>query len=372
MPKFAFFNMSQKIKLGITAGDINGVGMDIILRMFSEGEFQLKFIPVLYASPQAVKFYKNLLELTDKPVYKIIKHTDECDENKLNMKVCLEEEITIKPGEASEAGGKFALAALKMAMADIKDGQIQAICTAPIDKHSIKGDDFPFNGHTGYLASEMEMENYAMMLVSDGLRVGLVTEHVPLKDVSGMLTQELILEKIKIIHESLKIDFGIIKPKIAVLGLNPHSGDNGVIGNEEIEIITPAINKAKAERMVVMGPYSADGFFGNHQFSQFDAVLAMYHDQGLIPFKYMAFEDGVNFTAGLPIVRTSPDHGTAYSLAGKGIANISSFTNAIFLANKIHHQRIENMSMAKNPLEFTKYRKEKFSIGIPNIPKRDS
>ena len=363
--------MNQKIKLGITAGDINGVGMDIILRIFSQDEFQLNYIPVLYATPQAIKFYKNLLELSDKPVYKIIKHTSECDENKLNIKVCLEEEINIKPGEASEAGGRFALASLKMAMADIKDGQINAICTAPIDKHSIKGSEFPFNGHTGYLASEMEATNYAMLLVSEGLRVGLVTEHVPIKDVAGLLTQELILAKIKVIHESLKIDFGIIKPKIAVLGLNPHSGDNGVIGQEEIDVITPAINKAKAERMVVMGPYSADGFFGNHQFSQFDAVLAMYHDQGLIPFKYMAFDDGVNFTAGLPIVRTSPDHGTAYSLAGKGNANISSFTNALFLANKIHNTRIGNLGLAKNPLEFTKYRKEKFSIGIPNIPKRE-
>ncbi len=363
--------MSQKIKIGITAGDINGVGMDIILRIFSDEGFGKQFIPVLYASPQSIKFYKNLLELDEKPVYKIIKNTSECEEGKLNLRICTEQEINITPGEASETAGKFALASLQMAMADIKDGQIQAICTAPIDKHSIKSNEFPFNGHTGYLAKELETPNYAMMLVSDNLRVGLVTEHVPLKDVSSLLTQELILEKIKAIHESLRIDFGIIKPKIAVLGLNPHSGDGGVIGREEIEIIKPAVEKAQSEKMVVMGPYSADGFFGNHQFSQFDAVLAMYHDQGLIPFKYMAFEDGVNFTAGLPVVRTSPDHGTAYSLAGKGIANVSSFTAALNMANKIHNQRIENLEMAKNPLQFTKYRKEKFSIGVPNMPKRD-
>jgi len=363
--------MSDKIKIGITAGDINGVGLDIILRIYANEAFGKQFISVLYANPQSIKFYKNLLELDENPFYKIIKHTSECEEGKLNLKICTEEEITIKPGGASEEGGKFALAALKMAMADIKDGQIQAICTAPIDKHSIKSADFPFNGHTGYLAKEMDTSNYAMMLVSDNLRVGLVTEHVPLKEVSSLLTQELILEKIKVIHESLKIDFGIIKPKIAVLGLNPHSGDGGVIGREEIEIIKPAIDKAQAENMVVWGPYSADGFFGNHQYSQFDAVLAMYHDQGLIPFKYMAFEDGVNFTAGLPIVRTSPDHGTAYSLAGKGIANVSSFTAALNMANRIHNQRIENLEMAKNPLEFTKYRKEKFSIGVPNMPRRD-
>jgi len=363
--------MGEKIKIGISCGDINGVGLDIILRMFEQNEFNSTYTPVLYASSQTIKYYINLLELGDKPSYKIIKHTSECEEGRLNLKICFEGEITISPGEASEVAGKFALASLRMAMDDIKDGQIQALCTAPIDKHSIKSDAFPFNGHTGFLAHEFEVSNYAMMLVSDNLRVGLVTEHVPLKDVSGLLTQELILEKLKVIHESLRIDFGIIKPKIAVLGLNPHAGDKGVIGQEEIEIIMPAIEKAKAQKMVVWGPYSADGFFGNNQFSQFDAVLAMYHDQGLIPFKYMAFDDGVNYTAGLPVVRTSPDHGTAYSLAGKGTANISSFTNALFLANKIHNQRIENLQFAKNPLQFTKYRKEKFSIGVPNMPRRD-
>ncbi len=362
--------MSEKIKIGITCGDINGVGMDIILRTFSHEEYGKQFIPILYASASAVKFYKNLLGLNEEPVYKLIKHTSECDDKKLNLKVCFEGEMAITPGEASSAGGEFALSALQMAMADVKDGQIHALCTAPIDKHSIKSPNFPFNGHTGYLASEFEVDHYAMMLVSGKLRVGLVTEHIPLNEVSSKLSKELIYEKIKVIHESLRIDFGIIKPKIAVLGLNPHSGDGGIIGKEEIEIIKPALDLAQAEKMVVLGPYPADGFFGNHQFSQFDAVLAMYHDQGLIPFKYMAFEEGVNFTAGLPIVRTSPDHGTAYSLAGKGTANISSFTAALNMANKIHLNRIENLELAKNPLAFTKYRKEKFSIGIPGIPKK--
>lgn len=363
--------MTQKIKIGITSGDVNGVGLDIILRVYSQEEFDLPFIPVLYANQQVVKFYKNRLGLGDKPVYKLIKHTGEADPDKLNLKVCYEGEIQIQPGEASEAAGKFSLASLEMAVNDIKDGQIQALCTAPIDKNSIKGDSFPFNGHTGYLAKTFEADRYAMLLVSDNLRVGLVTEHVPLKDVAGQLTQERILEKIKILHESLRVDFGIIKPKIAVLGLNPHSGDGGVIGKEEIDIIGPAIETARKQNMVVWGPYPADGFFGNHQFSQFDAVLAMYHDQGLIPFKYMAFEDGVNFTAGLPVIRTSPDHGTAYSLAGKGTALVSSFTNALLMANRLHHRRVENLELAANPLEFTRYRKEKFSIGVPNMPKRD-
>ncbi len=362
--------MSQKIKIGITAGDVNGVGLDIILRIFKEEGYGSQFIPVLYANAQVIKFYKNELGLNDGPDYHIIQNTSECVEGKLNLKICGNDEVNITPGEASIEGGKFALASLKAALADIKDGQIQALCTAPIDKQSIKSEEFPFNGHTGFLASELEAPQYAMMLVSDNLRVALVTEHVPLKEVSPMLSQELILDKIRVIHESLKVDFGIIKPKIAVLGLNPHSGDGGVIGREEIEIIKPAVEKAQAEKMIVWGPYSADGFFGNHQFNQFDAVLAMYHDQGLIPFKYMAFEDGVNYTAGLPIVRTSPDHGTAYALAGKGTAHLSSFTAALNLANQIHNQRVENLEMAKNPLDFTRYRKEKFSIGIPNMPKR--
>lgn len=363
--------MKEKIKLGISAGDVNGVGMDIILRSFNYEEFLPSFIPVLYANPQVVKYYKNLLELGEKPYYKLIKHTSECEEDKLNLKVCYEGDLNIQPGVAGDEGGKFSFASLKAAVADIKDGQIQALCTAPIDKNSIKNAGMNFNGHTGYLANEFGVDVYAMMLVSDRLRVGLITEHVPLKDVSSKLTEELILAKIRVIHESLKIDFGILKPKIAVLGLNPHSGDHGVIGKEEIDVIIPAIEKAQKENMVVMGPYSADGFFGNNQHANFDVVIAMYHDQGLIPFKYMAFEDGVNYTAGLPIVRTSPDHGTAYSLAGKGIANISSFTAALNLADKIHHTRVENIELAQNPLAFSKFRKEKFSIGIPNIPKRD-
>ncbi len=205
----------MKTKIGITTGDINGVGLDIILRIFSQEEFGQNFIPVLYANAQVIKFYKNLLGLNENPVYKLIQNTSECEEGKLHLKVCSTNEIQIKPGEPSEFAGKFALASLQSALADIKNGQIHAICTAPIDKNTIKSNDFPFNGHTGYLAKELETENYAMMLVSDNLRVGLVTEHVPLKDVSSLLTESLILEKIKVIHESLKIDFGIIKPKIA-------------------------------------------------------------------------------------------------------------------------------------------------------------
>ena len=364
--------MKQKTIIGITAGDINGVGLDIILRTFADERIYEKFIPILYANTQVFKYYKNLLNLTEKPFYKIIKNIEECEPDKLNLNICFENEIDITPGQPSEQAGAFAFASLKAALDDLKQKKIDVLCTAPVDKQTIKNSDFKYNGQTGYIANAFDVKNYAMMLVSDTLRVGLVTEHVPLKDVSSLLTKELIIEKIKVINKSLKEDFGIVIPKIAILGLNPHSGDKGVIGKEEIEIINPAIKQAKEMGYEVWGTYSADGFFGNSSFAQFDAVLAMYHDQGLIPFKYISFEDGVNFTAGLPVIRTSPDHGTAYLLAGKGNADISSFTSAMYLADKIYRQRNENFELSNNPLEYSKFRKEKFSIGVPNIPRRPS
>ncbi|MCC6720881.1 MAG: 4-hydroxythreonine-4-phosphate dehydrogenase PdxA [Bacteroidia bacterium] len=364
--------MKDRTIIGITSGDINGIGPEIVLRTFADERMYDKFIPVLYANVQVFKYYKNLLNLTDKPFYKIIKSTEECEPNKLNLKICYESEITITPGQASEQAGAFAFSSLKTAIDDLKNNRIDVLCTSPIDKQTIKNSEFNYNGQTGYIANQFNCKKYSMMLVSDVLRVGLVTEHVPLKDVSEILTKELIIEKIQVLNNCLKEDFGIAIPKIAVLGLNPHTGDNGEIGKEEIEIINPSINEARNKGIEVWGTYSADGFFGNNQFAKFDAVLAMYHDQGLIPFKYISFEEGVNFTAGLPIIRTSPDHGTAYSLAGKGIADISSFTSALYFAEKIYIQRIENKQMKENHLEYSKLKNEKFSIGVPNIPRRGS
>ncbi|NUM31078.1 MAG: 4-hydroxythreonine-4-phosphate dehydrogenase PdxA [Bacteroidetes bacterium] len=363
--------MSNKTIIGITSGDINGVGMDIILRTFSFNEMYEKFTPVLYANVHVFKFYKNLLNLENQPFYKIIKNIDECEENKLNLKICFEGEINITPGQASEQAGSFAFSSLKSALNDLKVQKIDVLCTSPIDKQTIKNNEFNFNGHTGYIANEFNIKNYLMMLVSDTLKVGLVTEHIPIKDVSSILSKELIIEKIEVMNKSLKEDFGITIPKIAVLGLNPHSGDKGIIGKEEIEIINPAVIAARDKGFEVWGSYSADGFFGNNSFLQFDAVLAMYHDQGLIPFKYISFEEGVNYTAGLPVIRTSPDHGTAYNIAGKGTASISSFTSALYMADKIHRQRLENIELNNNPLSFSKFKREKFSIGVPNIPRRE-
>lgn len=364
--------MTQKTIIGITSGDINGVGLDIILRTFSYSEIFEKFTPVLYANAQVFKYYKNLLNLDNHPFYKIIKNIEECEDDKLNLKICYENEIAITPGQPSEQAGAFALASLKAAMIDLKENKINAICTAPVDKQTIKSSEFNYNGQTGFIANEFNIKKYAMMLVSDTLRVGLVTEHVPIKDVSALLSKELIIEKIEVMNKCLKEDFGITIPKIAVLGLNPHSGDKGIIGKEEIDIINPAVSEAREKGYEVWGSYPADGFFGSNNFMQFDAVLAMYHDQGLIPFKYISFEDGVNYTAGIPAIRTSPDHGTAYSLAGNGTASISSFTGALYLADKIYRQRLENIELSQNPLQFSKYRKEKFSIGVPNIPRREA
>jgi 4-hydroxythreonine-4-phosphate dehydrogenase len=356
--------MPEKTFLGITSGDINGVGIELVLKTFSDTRMFEYCSPVLYCNSEVFKYYKSLLQL-EEPFYKIINSTKDFEKGKLNIRVCSTESIEIKPGEASEAAGKFALSSIQMAIDDIKKGEIHNLLTCPIDKHSIQGDQFRFNGHTEFLANAFETDDFMMLLTSDELMVGLVTGHIPVDKVSSSLNKDLILGKLEILHDSLICDFGIEKPQIAVLGLNPHSGDNGVIGKEEIEHIKPAIKEASERGMMIFGPYPADGFFGNALYLKFDAVLAMYHDQGLIPFKHIAFHNGVNYTAGLPIVRTSPDHGTAFDIAGKGIADISSFVNAIFVNNRIYNQRMEHMNLIKNPLSFTKHRREKFSIGVP-------
>lgn len=356
----------KKIFLGITSGDPNGVGMELVLKAFSNETLYNHCNPVLYATPQLFKFYKSKLEL-DNVFYKIIKSTDDFEKGRLNLKVIDVAETEFTPGTASVSGGNYALQSLIAAVNDIKNGEIHNLLTCPIDKKTIKGDQFPFNGHTEFLADSFEAEEHMMLLINDDLRIGLVTGHIPVTEISKSLTKDKILSKLNILNSSLKQDFGIVKPKIAVLGLNPHSGDNGAIGKEEIEIIQPAITEAFENGIMAFGPYPADGFFGNNLTPKFDAVLAMYHDQGLIPFKQVAFYNGVNYTAGLPVVRTSPDHGTAYDIAGTGNADIQSFTAAIFANNKIYRNRIEYFELNKNPLPFTKHKREKFSIGVPNL-----
>lgn len=322
---------------------------------------------MLYATSQVVNFYKKQLELPDIEVH-TIKDTKDCKDNAVNLKIIDPNlDVKVEPGNSSPEAGAYAVLSLKIAVEDIKNGQVDNLVTLPLNKHNIQSEEFTFPGHTSYLAKEFESESYMMLLVSDELKVGVVTDHIPIEQVSKHITTELITDKLDTMHEALQIDFGIRKPKIAVLGLNPHSGDNGLIGQEEQNVIEPAIKGQLEQGRTVFGPYPADGFFGNKMYHEFDAVLAMYHDQGLIPFKQIAFEHGVNYTAGLPIIRTSPDHGTAYDIAGKNEASFASLMNAIFLNNQLYRQRIENLALRKANLPFKSHRRERFSIGVPNL-----
>lgn len=356
----------KETKLGFTIGDANGVGMEVMLRAFSTPYLFNHCTPVLYGDAEVFKFYCNALELTDLR-YNLITDTKDCVPDMINLKQVTSNKVTVTPGTPSEEAGALALKAINAAIEDIKVGQIENLVTLPIDKSTIQSDSFDFAGHTDYLAKSFEVDDYMMILTSDDLKVGVVTGHIPITQVSQSLTIERITNKIQILLDSLQFDFGVRKPKIAVLGLNPHSGDNGLIGKEELDIIKPAIDGFIEEGHLVFGPYSADGFFGTKGYEQFDAVLAMYHDQGLIPFKQISFHNGVNYTAGLPIVRTSPDHGTAYDLAGKGTADIASLVSAIFEAKKIYLNRLESNELNKSPLAYKSHRREKFSIGVPNL-----
>jgi 4-hydroxythreonine-4-phosphate dehydrogenase len=361
--------MTPKNKLGISLGDMNGIGMEILLKAFADDRLFNHCIPVLYATPQIFKHYKKQLEL-ENPWYQIINHTDECVEGKINLKIIPDcEDLNIQEGKATEEAGKVAFLSLQAAVMDIRNGQTDNLLTLPINKHIMPTELFPYAGHTDYLAEELGADSHMMLLVGEELRVGLVTGHVPLSKVSETLDSQSILSKLQLLHNGLKTDFGITKPKIAVLGLNPHSGDNGLIGMEEKEVIVPAIKQAIEKEILAFGPYPSDGFFGKAMYQQFDAVLAMYHDQGLIPFKYAAFDTGVNYTMGLPVIRTSPDHGTAYDIAGKGKASTTSLIEAIFLNNQLYRSRLEYYELTKNPLPYSEFRREKFSIGVPRLDK---
>lgn len=349
------------IKVGISQGDTNGVGLELIIRTFAEESIFQYCTPVVYASPKAFAYYKKLLNL-EKPVYNQIQSAADAVQGKLNLVVTVKEGIDVQPGTASNNSGKEALMALNAMLEDASKGLIDAMVTAPLDKNSVAANEINFTGHTGYIAKYFNVQDYAMLLVSDEVKVALVTEHLPVSDVAKNLTKELIYNKIQTLHACMKQDFGLVKPKIAVLGLNPHAGDNGLLGKEEKEVIIPAIEKCFSAGHLVFGPYPADSFFGSGQFRQFDAVLAMYHDQGLIPFKTFAFYEGVNYTAGLPVLRTSPDHGTAYSLAGKGTADLQSFRNAIFEAIHIVRNRRQHADDYANPLPYSELKREKFRI----------
>ena len=333
----------SKPRIGITIGDLNGIGPEVVIKALTDPRLLNVITPVVYGSSRVLSYYRKLMGLEEFN-YSQVKTKGQFFPKAINVVNCWEEEIKITPGQASRESGRAALLSLRKVVEDVKEGLLDGFVTAPIDKNTIHSDEFPFRGHTEYLTQTFEATESLMLMVGESLKVGLVTEHVPVKEVSGYITQERVELKIRLMELSLKKDFQIGKPKIAVLGLNPHAGDEGLIGDEENLVIKPVIADLKNKGKLIFGPYPADGFFGSGQHQKFDGTLAMYHDQGLVPFKYIAFENGVNFTAGLPTVRTSPDHGTAYSIAGKNLADESSLRHAIFLATDI----IKNRSIQSN------------------------
>lgn len=353
--------MSRLPIIGITIGDMNSIAVEVIIKTLNDNRILNYCIPVVYGSPKIISYWRKVLNLNDFNL-NIIKNLDQLNNKKANILVCWEEETEIKMGEATSLAGQYAFKALAMATQDAIDKKIDAIVTAPLNKNTLNTPDFKFVGHTEYLAQQAQSD-HLMILSSDDLKMALATGHVPVKEVSSKLSVEGIYKKIVLLNNSLKQDFGIIKPKIAVLGLNPHAGDGGLLGSEEKEIIIPAVDKAKSEnQIVVFGPYPADGFFGSNQYQQFDGILAMYHDQGLVPFKYASFDSGVNVTAGLPFVRTSPDHGTAYAIAGKNEASEQSMRNALFMAIDIWARRNNFSEINANPLPLNPGKRERFRI----------
>jgi 4-hydroxythreonine-4-phosphate dehydrogenase len=341
-------NAVMKPVIGITCGDINGIGTELILKTFSDHRILEQCTPVIFASNKLINFYrKSVPELHFN--YQSIKDFTKINPKQINIFNCWEEEVVINPGQLTDIGGKYAVKSLLAAAEALAHGHIQGLVTAPIHKKNVQSPEFNFTGHTPFLAAIENAKDVLMLLYADNLRVGLVTEHIPVHQVAGHITREAILSKLHLLHQSLRRDFGIDKPRIAVLGLNPHAGDEGLIGTEEEQIIKPTIKEAK-QQMLVFGPYSADAFFARRSYLQFDAVLAMYHDQGLIPFKTIAVGEGVNYTAGLSFVRTSPDHGTAFDIAGKNKADPTSFISAVFECVDILNRRSEYDERNRNPL----------------------
>ena len=337
------------IRIGITHGDINGIGYEVIMKTLEDPRIMEMCTPIIYGSPKVAAYHRKALNIEDIS-FNHIRHANEAYIGKANIINCVDENVRVELGKSTSEAGLSSFNALEKATADLEKGYIDALITAPINKDNIQSEEFHFPGHTEYLAEKFNTKDYAMLMVSETMKVGVVTTHIPLSKVASSLSKEAILSKIRIIARSLYQDFGINKPRIAVFGLNPHAGDNGLLGSEEKEIILPAIIQAKKEGIVALGPYPADGFFGSEDYRRFDAILAMYHDQGLIPFKLASFERGVNYTAGLPVIRTSPAHGTAYSLAGEDKASPESFRQALYLAIDIHKNRGIFDEITSNPL----------------------
>ncbi len=339
-------------KVGITHGDFNGISYEVIINSLKDNRLIEIFVPIIYGLTKVLAYYRKSLNHSDFN-YNIAKETTKLYMRKVNIFNISDNEVNIEPGKSTKEAGEMAFLALEKAVKDIKENKIDVLVTAPLNKSNIQSDNFKFPGHTEYLASSFDVSEYLMLMVHDNIRIGTVTGHIPLKDVSSALNEDLIVSKLNVLNKSLIRDFGISRPKIAVTGLNPHAGDNGLLGSEDKEIIIPALIKAKKQGILVYGPFAADGFFGSNEIKKYDAVLAMYHDQGLIPFKTIAAGRGVNFTAGLPIVRTSPAHGTAYDITNTGKASEQSMRDAIFMAKDIFIARKTYDDDNSNSLPFT-------------------
>ncbi|MGB0881402.1 MAG: 4-hydroxythreonine-4-phosphate dehydrogenase PdxA [Vicingaceae bacterium] len=344
--------MSKKVKVGISVGDINGIGMEVIIKTFKDSRMMDICTPIVYGSSKVSTFHRKAIHVNDFS-FNIIKNVKEANAKKPNIINCWKEDVEVNLGQSNDIGGKYALASLEAATADLKNGLIDALVTAPINKDNIQSEEFNFPGHTEYLTEKFDGASL-MLMVNDNIKIGVATNHIPLSKVANTLTADTIFSKLKVLNNSLIQDFCITNPKIAVLGLNPHAGDNGLLGKEEENVIIPAIDNAKSIGINAFGPYPADGFFGSGNYKKFDAILAMYHDQGLIPFKSLSFGEGVNFTAGLNIIRTSPDHGVAYEIAGQNKAEESSFRHAVYTACDIHKNRIFSKEINENPLKSQK------------------
>lgn len=340
----------KSIIAGISHGDINGIGYEVIIKALSDPVINDICIPIVYGSPKVAAYHRKALNVNNFS-FNNIHSASEAHPKKANMINCLDDNVRVELGKSTQHGGEAALISLEKAVEDLIGGEIDVLITAPIDKHNIQSETFNYKGHTDYLKSKAGVEETLMFMVGDGLRIGMATDHVPLRNVSDMITMELLLRKMRLMNHSLMFDFGIRKPRIAVLGLNPHAGDNSLLGTEEAEIIIPAVQQAQEEGILAFGTFAADGFFGAGSFTKFDGILAMYHDQGLTPFKALSFDSGVNFTAGLPFIRTSPVHGTAFAIAGKGEASENSFRQAIYLACDIYRNRETYREITANPLK---------------------
>lgn len=342
--------MTDTIKVGISHGDINGISYEVIMKTLLDPRIMEMCTPIIYGSPKVAAYHRKALNINNLSLNHV-RNPKEAGPGRAHVLNCIDDNIRVELGKSTPDAGEASFMALDAAVTDLHEGLIDVLVTAPINKDNIQSEKFNFPGHTEFLAQRFNSPNFVMLMVSETMKIGLVTTHLPLSKVAEHITKEVILSKLRIISQSLQQDFAITRPRIAVFGLNPHAGDNGLLGKEENEIIQPAIIQAKKEGIIALGPYAADGFFGSENYRKFDAILAMYHDQGLIPFKLASFDRGVNYTAGLPIVRTSPAHGTAYELAGEDKASPDSFRQALYLALDIYKNRKIYEEISKNPLK---------------------